>query len=1404
VPDQPMINFASHQVRAGQVGASEDFEQMLGLLVRATSGEAGLVFANPGDWGIDVLVGDLHGRVTVWQAKYFVRGVGRSQRAQITASFNSAQRAAAEHGYTLQRWVLCIPSSMDGPTTQWWQGWKAEREREAGLTIELWDETRLRELLLRPGTADVRRHYYNPYRHDGQAAGPDAVLSPYRGLSAFEERDANLFFGRDAAAGRLLELMSASLDGPGLVVVSGVSGAGKSSLVRAGVLARLRESGLAAAPEAASWPSVVFAPGRDPLEELAVRVAPLARADAAEVRERLAADPAGFALTVRQATLADPAAKASAGAGQRRVLLVIDQCEQLFTLCQSTDERQAFITALHSAASGDAPAALVVLVVRADFEARLADYTQLNEAVQGRYLLTAMTERQLRLAITQPAAIAGSHVDGELVQVLLDETGAHAAGSSSPGSSGARAGVLPLLSHALDETWRTHQGLTLTLADYERTGGIEGAVAASAQRAYGRLTPARQEVAQQVFTRLTATSDDGTDTAVPTAVADLAVAADEDRTQDVVAVLETFAAERLLVIDADTVQISHEALLTAWPQLHEWLTVTHSDRAVRTTLHSTARDWERAARDPAYLYSGSRLEAARDAAARIGADARHTPLGPAENEFLRVSVAASRRRAQLRRSLTSVLLALVTALAVVAGIALHASQDARSASQASARERDAAISGQLATSSLALGTSSITASALESIAAWGLDPSSAQARYAVLNSAASPEVATFPVGDGSVNSVAFGPGGKTLATGGADGTARVWDLATGRQTGPSLRSSVPDANFVAFGPGGKTLVTSGGSGADCSLATGSLVTQVWDLATGRPIRPAIRDTPTSCPASNASQWIAASANGSTLALIAGPGDPVDLRDVATGRQLRQGFGSRRASMQSVALSPNGRMLATNDFYSGLYLWNVATGRRIAIARAGRFYDSLTFSPDGKILIDTSRGFISLWDVMTGKQIGRDFGGSADSSVALSPDGKTFAAAVGNDLQLWNVATGHKIGSLNIGPGAVMSTAFSPDGRTLAVGDSDGEVRLWNVAAIEHAPRTVSGGDASIAVAVSPNGKTVATDDGSGSAWLWSAATGRFIGPIRLTPKISPLPGVSAPGGVNVPASVAFSPDGKIMAAGDNYGGGLVREWDVADGHQIGSGINVAGNSVSSVTFSPNGRELATAVDSEGPVQLWDTATGREIGKSFPGTQSAVFSPDGKLLATMDKDGIVRLWNTSSGRQVGTPLEAGDGFIGNAYELTTLAFSPTGTTLASVNQDGSVALWDVATGQEIGIPLTPGTPGDDIQSLAFSPDGRTLATSDSGGYARLWDVATGQQIGAPVNAAQPDSRIAQLAFTPDGRTLVVGSGDGPARSWDVSYLVNPLAQLCSRPADSLTAAQWARYVPHGPAYRKVCP
>ena len=738
----------------------------------------------------------------------------------------------------------------------------------------------------------------------GQLGG--ATRSPYRGLKAFEERDAALFFGRDTATAQVLGRMSRLVAGAGLLVVSGVSGAGKSSLLRAGVLPRIRAAGLEAAPGSQAWPRVLFTPTQAPLDELALRVGVLAGADAAAVRSELEDAPAWFALTARQAALAGPPGPAGDSDGlaaeqdrqpaERRVVLVVDQFEELFTRCPDERQRRAFITALHAAATAGhgpdrAPAALVVLGVRADFEARCADYPQLAGPVQDRYLVTAMTERQLRMAITEPAKKAGTEVDDDLADLLLAEMR-----TGQPGAFGA--GVLPLLSHALDQAWRCRTGDSLTLADYDRAGGIEGAVASSAQRAYDALTPAQQTVARQVFLRLTATSSDGADTADRATWAELTEGKSPAEARDVEAVLEAFAAERLLTLAAGTVEISHEVLLTAWPLLRDtWLADTHADRIERTRLHHTATAWARHSHDPSYLYAGSLLQAATDTVARITADpARYPPLGQTERAFLHASDRAHRRTVRRRRGLIAVLTALVLGLAAATAVAVRAERQV-------AHQLDTVTSGLLASQSQLIGDANPALSKLLSIAAWRLNPSSA-ARHAMLAAAARPGIAVFTA-TSSVYSVAFSPDGKTLAAGSNDGSVRLWDLTTRRPRRPVTATG--SVYSVAFSPDGKTLAAGNDGGR----------VRLWDLATHQQVATPLINGPGS-PVSS----LAFNPHGKTLA-IGGYDGSIWLQDVAT-RQPGRPVTTSSFTVYSVAFSPDGKTLASGIIAGTVRLWNVAT------------------------------------------------------------------------------------------------------------------------------------------------------------------------------------------------------------------------------------------------------------------------------------------------------------------------------------------------------------------------------------------------------------------------------------------------------------------------------------------------
>ncbi|WP_170156036.1 WD40 repeat domain-containing protein [Umezawaea tangerina] len=1195
---------------------------------------------------------------------------------------------------------------------------------------------------------------------DGVAAPPlltvsGQVDSPYRGLAAFDERDAPFYFGREVIATEVLERMSHHLRDRRLLVVSGVSGAGKSSLLRAGVLPRIRGEGLASAPGSESWPCLVFTPGESPLDALAVRTATLARIDAASVLEKMKADPAGYAIIARQAALAQP------GPPDRRLLLVVDQFEQV--LRRTEEEQREFVTALHAAATtgheaDGIPAALVVLVVRADFEARCADHPELTQAVKDRYLVTAMTRRQLRMAITEPAAKVRSRVEDSLVRTLLDEVGTQVTGSAVTTRG---AGALPLVSHALDQAWRGRAGSTLALADYERIGGVEGAVAGSAQRAFDRLTTAQRAAARQVFLRLTTISGDGVTISRRAGRAELLRSPHDP--QDVEAVLESFAAERLLTLAADTVEISHEVLLTAWPLLRDtWLGDTLADRLARTRLSAAAAEWDRLGRDQSSVYRGSLLRAAVESVARADADPDGRSVTDVERDFVLAGRRVSRRAVRRQRALTAFLVVVALALATAAYVAYRARAEA-------VHQRDAIASDQLALKSRTENDADPALAKVESVAAWRIAPSP-RSRSAMLAAAARPDVATFVGHSGWVLAVAYSPDGKTVASVGDDNTIRLWDVGTRSQIGDPLAGDNGVLSVLAFSPDGRTLAA-GGFDSDDKV-------RLWDVDSRRQV--------SAVPIQAAyTSGIAFSRDGGTLAVAENDGSTV-LWDIATGTLVAR-LGGHTGAVMSVEYSPDGRTLATAGEDGTVRLWDALAHGQIGdpIVTGAKSVNVTTFSPDGLVLASAGEDLdVRLWDVATRTLIGTlsTDDETSVSAVVFAPDGKTVAAAgAAGTIRLWDTTSKRPLGARFTTSRHVTSLAFSPDGATLASADFGGVVRLWNTRSQAAAPIAGS----TNAVVYSPDGRVVATVGDDAAVSLWDAASHDRLA--LLTGHTGPV------------TSAVFSPDGKRLAtAGVD---GSVRLWDT-DAHRQTASIAIPRERYFSAAFSPDGRTLAVIGD--GPVLLWDVLadqvaplpdSGNSIYVASPGSPRGAadtwiaFAPDGRTLATAHGDEVL-LWDTATRQRTGKPL------TGHVGAIRSVAFSPDGSVLATGSKDQTARLWDVGTHDQIGAPLTGHADG--VSALSFSPDGRALATGSSDGV-RLWDTGTHLQISVPHT-----DQVTSLAFAPDGRILASASEEG-VRLWDVSYLADDLPhRLCAEASRSLSQDDWTRYVASGPVYRTTCP
>jgi signal transduction histidine kinase len=474
---------------------------------------------------------------------------------------------------------------------------------------------------------DVSGNIINVYtRSEGKAVDDEAPTPgepPFKGLEFFDEEDVDLFFGREQLTAQLV----GHLREHRILTVVGASGSGKSSVVRAGVVPAIRRGGILAdgtptPQDCIHWPVHVITPTNHPLKELAASMTQnteSVRATAA-LMDDLTEDPRSLDLVVHR-ILSQSKAK--------HLLLVVDQLEELFTLCKDEVERQAFIDALlHAAVAEEDAPTIVVIALRADFYAHCAQYSDLRDVLaKFQIYIGPMIHDELRQAIEVPAKNNGWDFEPGLVNTLLREVG------DEPGA-------LPLLSHALLETWKRRQGTTLTLRGFIGAGGVHGAIAKTAETVFQQLTSEQQPIARNIFLQLTELGEGTQDTRRRVSLLELIPAPNAQ--PDVEEVLKILADARLVTTQKEGIEVAHEALIREWPLLRRWLDEDREALRFHRRLAAAVAEWERNGKDPSYLFQGSRLQQAIEWA-------EITPrLNSPERTFIEAGLAEQQRGEQER------------------------------------------------------------------------------------------------------------------------------------------------------------------------------------------------------------------------------------------------------------------------------------------------------------------------------------------------------------------------------------------------------------------------------------------------------------------------------------------------------------------------------------------------------------------------------------------------------------------------------------------------------------------------------------------------------------------------------------------------------------------------------------
>ncbi|WP_437734532.1 nSTAND1 domain-containing NTPase [Sorangium sp. So ce1335] len=1159
--------------------------------------------------------------------------------------------------------------------------------------------------------------------------------SPFAGLSAFQEADAPRFFGRE----REVAAATTRLRSEELLVVAGPSGAGKSSFVRAGLIPALKADG-------DRWEAFVLRPGRRPLSALADVLTQVAEAERASGATAVTA---GTAATARGdararspelpdhdalvATLrAQPGylgvqlrARCRRGGPARRLLLFVDQFEELYTLGASPDERAVFISCLEGAADDASSPVRVLLAVRSDFIERMADDQGfISDVTRGLWFLPPMGRAGLREALTTPLEAAGVRFEAAgMVEHML-------------GALESTRNPLPLLQFTAMKLWeaRDRERRLLTQASYERLGGVAGALSAHADAVISALPSREQRLAREVLLRLV--TPERTRAVVSLDELRDAAQGGEGSAGDAVAhVIQRLAGARLLLIEAGDeepggardrtrVELVHESLIDRWPRLGQWLAECEHDTQLRARLRSAAQQWEASGEAEGLLWRERAAEDARRWVERRRAERGagwRAGLGGREERYILAVVALHERARRLRRRLTAGVIAALGAVAlVVSCLAVRASQQATRADQEAARAqveaRDARNATRMATAREMQADPTTVLAIVREVEPPDVPRGwAALARWA-LHGGVACAVLDHPDG---VMRARYSSDGKRIVTASWDGTARVWS-ADGTGEPLVLRGHRDQVRSAEFSNDGKRIVTASWDGT----------ARVWSAdGTGEPLvlRGHEGRVYSAVFSPDDERIVTASWDGTARVWNAdGTGEPLVLRGHEDG-------------VYSAAFSPDGARVVTASQDGTARVWSAdGTGEPLVLrGHKGGVY-SAAFSADGTRIVTSSYDKTArVWNARgTGEPL--VLRGHEDGVywAEFSPDGKRIVtASYDKTARVWDArGTGEPL-ILRGHDEAVMSAAYSPDGKRIVTASYDKTARVWNID-VTSEPLLLRGhGNGVLGAAFSPDGRRIVSASYDKTARVWNAdGTGA---PLVLR------------GHEERVQSAAFSPDGKriVTASGDK----TVRVWR-ADAR--GEPLVLRGHKERTYTaaFSPDGKRIVTGSQDK-TARVWNAdGTGEPLilQGHEAGVYSAAFSPDGRRIVTASYDKTARVWNADG---TGEPVV----LRGHEAGIYATAFSPDGKRIVTASYDKTARVWNAdGTGEPVVLR------GHErwVLGAAFSPDGGRIVTGSQDKTVRVWRAdGTGEPL-----ILRVDSAVNSAAFSPDGKRIVAAADDKIVRVW----------------------------------------